>query len=475
MAKLSRRDALKLAAVALGGVMLACVPRSLLPLNDDSRPDVPETAINMSDAQTDTEVLVIGAGMAGLAAARRLKDLGYAVIVLEARNRIGGRVWTDTSLGLSLDLGASWIHGVRGNPLTTLADQAGARRVETDYDNGRVYDKDGRELTGDEIEEAEQLFESLMTAIEAWQEDTDNDTSLEQAIAEFLGNKPITEDGLRRLWFSVNTSIEHEYAADVADLSLWWFDDAGEYGGGDVIFPDGYGQLADFLADGLDIRLGQVVERVTYSPSGVRVTAGQGREYMAGKAIITLPLGVLQQERVVFSPALPSTKTKAMDQLGFGVLNKCYLVFEEVFWDESAHLIGMVSEQKGEWAEWLNLHALTGQPVLLGFNAGQFGLEIEKWSDEQVLADALRALRRVYGEVPQPTGWLVTRWGRDLFAGGSYSSIRPGGHPAAYDQLAAPVDDVLFFAGEHTHREHPATVHGAYLSGLRAADELDAI
>lgn len=469
--RISRRDALKLAAVAIGGAMLACTSRNLLPFNEaDSRPA--ESPDLPADLIAETEVLVVGAGMAGLAAARRLQERGYDVIVLEARERIGGRVWTDSSLGIPLDLGASWIHGTQGNPLTALADQAGARRVGMDYENAVLYDADGRELSAGEASDAEELFEALMEAIADWQEDTENDMPLEQAIADFLANKRITEAGLQRLWHSVNANIEHEFAADVADLSLWWFDAAGEYGGGDVLFPGGYHQLTDFLAAGLDVRLGQAVQRVAYDPSGVRITTGQG-QFAAQKAVITLPLGVLQQGQVSFSPALPGSKSNALRELGFGLLNKCYLLFEGVFWDERAHVLGMIGEQKGEWAEWLNLYALTGQPVLLGFNAGQFGLEIEKWTDEQVVQDALRVLRRVYGEAPAPVGWLVTRWGRDRFAGGSYSSIRPGGSPEAYDLLAEPVDRVLFFAGEHTHREHPATVHGAYLSGLRAADEID--
>ncbi len=486
MDRLTRRDTLKLAGSAVAGLILAaCAPQAFSPIkqsesssaagsgtadSSSSQPRVEPTADNRS---RETEVLIIGAGMAGLAAAKRLTELNYDVIVLEARNRIGGRVWTDDSLGVPLDIGASWIHGVKNNPLSKLADLINAERIKTDYDNGLVYDVDGSIIPTAEMAESERLFENLMSQIEEWQDEFEGDVSLGEAINQYLKNKKLTETGMRRLQYFINTTIEHEYAADVKDLSMWWFDDAGDFGGGDVIFKQGYSQLAGFLADGIDIRLGQVVESVAYSSGEVRVATQQG-EFVAAKAVIALPLGILQKGVVAFQPALPEKKLKAFNQLGFGVLNKCYLQFDEVFWDKQTHLLGMVSAEKGQWAEWLNMAALTGEPILLGFNAGAFGLEIESWTDEQIVADALNALMKVYGSaVPQPRGYIISRWGKEAFTGGSYSSIKVGGEPDVYGKLASAVDGLLFFAGEHTHREHPATVHGAYLSGLRAAEELD--
>lgn len=490
--RISRRDALKLAGVTLGGMLLAC--RTLLP---DSTPTlepllkktgtplvqspVPASETPIAEAEAtptavlsrEAEVIVIGAGMSGLSAARRLVELDYSVIVLEARDRIGGRVWTDRSLGLPLDLGASWIHGVKGNPLTKLADQLGAERVPTDYENTRVYDTSGAELSEADEAEAVRVFDNLMAQIEEWQDEFDNDTSLQAAIDQYLGNRNFSPQVLQRLWFSVNTEIEHEYAADVRDLSMYWFDDAGEFGGGDVIFAQGYDQLIYSLADGLDIRLGQVVTQVEWSGEQVHVrTAGQ--EFVSSRVIVSLPVGVLQRGDVQFLPDLPARKRKAISRFGSGVLNKVYLKFPQVFWDEKSHLLNYISAEKGHWCEWLNLAALVGEPVLLAFNAGRYGLEIEALSDEEIVAAAMSTLQTIYGNgIPAPESWLVTRWGSDPFAGGSYSSLRPGADPEMYGDLAAPLDGRLFFAGEATHREHPATVHGAYLSGQRAAGELD--
>lgn len=492
MANLSRRDILKLTALSLGTLLIArCT--SLEPQTPTLQPDStltpslqpelkvqstaerlqPTPTVEAPVLPTETDILIVGAGMAGLSAAKSLKELGYDVIVLEARQRTGGRIWTDHTLGLPLDIGASWIHGVKANPLTQLADEVGAERVKTDYDSLTIFNTYGAELSASEVVELEKTFDDLMTRIEFWQEDFESDVSLQKAIDQYLNNKHYSDDGMRKLVYAINTEIEHEYAADVQDLSLYWFDDAGEFDGGDVIFPMGYEQLTRPLIKGLDIRLEETVRQVEYNPDGIRILTAN-REYTARKAILTLPAGVLQSGSVQFKPALPDKKQNALKLFGSGVLNKVYLQFSEVFWDADTHLIGYVSEKKGQWCEWLNLNALLGQPVLLAFNAGAYGHEIEALSDKEILSQALLRLGQMLGkQIPEPIGWLITRWGQDPFALGSYSSLKPGATPNIYDDLAKPVDKVLFFAGEATHRTHPATVHGAYLSGQRAAKELD--
>ena len=136
-------------------------------------------------------------------------------------------------------------------------------------------------------------------------------------------------------------------------------------------------------------------------------------------------------------------------------------------------MLGYIATNKGEWAEYLNIYKVTGQPVLLCFNAGTYGLAIEKWADEAVVAAAMNVLRTIYGQsIPDPTGWLITRWGSDPFARGSYSSPGIGSSNTDRDTLAEPIADRLFFAGEATIRNYSATVHGAYLSGHSAAEQI---
>lgn len=454
----SRRDFLRLGAMLTAGISLPASKR-------------------VAAVQKDV-IIVIGAGVAGLAAARHLADRGRQVIVLEARDRIGGRVWSDRSWpNAPLDLGASWIHGVQGNPLTTLANELKLPRKSTDFDNSAAYAADGTPLTDAQIETISDKFADLLEQMETIRETRDAadqpDLSLQTVFAQILTERRDSAAMQQALRWSINTTIEHEYAADSSDLSLYYWDDESEsLPGGDVVFSQGYDQIFTKLAKGLEIRLGQVVQRIAYDASGVTVTTNQ--EQVTGThAIITLPLGVLKRGTVTFTPVLPAAKVTAINRLKMGVLNKTYLRFPHVFWDRDVEWLDYIGERTGEWAEWLNVYYYTKQPILLGFNAGAYGAQIETLTDQAIVAGAMSVLRTIYGSsIPDPEAWQITRWGADPFAYGSYSHIPPGASSADRVTLAKPVSNRLYFAGEATHRQYPATVHGALLSGQRAAQQL---
>jgi monoamine oxidase len=191
---------------------------------------------------------------------------------------------------------------------------------------------------------------------------------------------------------------------------------------------------------------------------------------------VTLPQGVLKAGYVTFSPALPEEKLRAIERMRMGILNKVYLRFPRIFWPEEPDMLGYVSERKGEWTEWLNIAHYTGQPVLLAFNAADYGRAIEDLTDDEIVAAAMATLRTMFGDdIPEPEAALITRWGADPYAHGSYSFMALGANPDHYDDLAAPVGGRVFFAGEATSADFAATVHGAYLSGLRAAEEILAL
>jgi len=414
-------------------------------------------------ARTRRRVLVVGAGLAGLAAARALHDAGHAVTVLEARDRIGGRIRTSRLWpGLPMDLGASWIHGTRGNPLTALADQAGARTVATRYEGAILLGPDGARIDPD-LRPAERL---LRRALERAGQ-RERDLSVMQAL-ELSRDWQQADTGLRRLvLYLVNSTLEQEYGGSAHRLSAWYGQEGDPFAGPDVLFPDGFDRIPAHLAQGLAIHLSAEVRVI--APGQVELVNG-GR-IAADVVICTLPLGVLQSGRIRFAEPLARARRAAIDGLGMGLLNKCWLRFDRVRWPDDVDWIGWLGPRPGYWGEWVSLARTLRAPVLLGFNAADQAAELEALSDPDTVAAAHDALRAMFGtRFPAPLAAQVTRWGQDRFAGGSYSFAAVGTRPATRRALAgAEWDGMLWFAGEAASAAHPGTAHGALISGRQAA------
>lgn len=421
------------------------------------------------------QILIIGAGLAGLAAAQSLNTMGYGVLVLEARDRLGGRTWTSRYWDdAPVDLGASWIHGMDGNPLTEIAETIETPLVETSYDNAIAYGVTGQPLTSADEKIIEDWTEKLMAAI-AEAQDADTDQSLQTLLETTfdLDQQPLKTRQLIDL--ILNSTIEQEYAGSLDELSTYWFDDDRGYGGEDAIFIEGYQAIVNYLAQDIPVELNQIVQAIDWSDDLPKVITNQG-EYTAENVIITVPLGVLKSDQIEFIPELPSSKRQAIQSLGMGVLNKCYLRFPSIFWSETVNWIEHVAPERGLWTEWFNLAQVTGLPILLGFNAATQGKAIEQWTDQAIIESAMTTLKRIFGNnIPSPIDYQITRWSSDPFAQGSYSFNALGSHPEMRDRLAESLKDQLFFAGEATERHDFATAHGAYLSGLRVAQEIDDI
>lgn len=421
---------------------------------------------------TTGTILVIGAGMAGLAAARMLHDRGFHVQVLEARDRLGGRIWTSTKWpDMPLDLGASWIHGTAGNPLTELANDAKAERLEISHDSSLTYDSDGDELSREKENRLDHLRKQFYRALRKAQEN-DKDQSIREFVNSWSRKIEADEESKRLLNFILSSEIEQEYSGSAERLSTHWYDSSEDFEGEDALIAKGFAVLVEFLAKDLTIRKGEMVNRIDWRGDKVVVTTNQD-EYVVDKAIVTLPLGVLKAGKIEFVPSLPKPTTDAIAKLEMGVLNKCYLRFSEVFWPEDMDWLEYIPTRHGEWTEWVSFARVAGYPTLLGFNAGNRAREIEAWSDQQIVDDAMQTLRIMFGkEIPEPVGFQVTRWHSDPFSFGSYSFNSLGSLPNLRRRLATPLSGKLFFAGEATDENYFGTVHGAYLSGVRAAKEV---
>lgn len=435
----------------------------------------------VSSGGSGDAVLIVGSGVAGLTAARDLAAAGVAVQIIEGRDRIGGRLWTSAAWpDVPIDLGASWIHGLTGNPITALAKQAGAQLVTTSYDSAVAFDAAGREL-GRAGEAAVARTSKKVFAALAKAQDAAKDQSVRSAIHRGLGWSGLSTQQRRLVDFVSIGSIEAEYAGSVDELSTYWFDSVKTYPGPDAILPAGYSAISELLAAGLPIATGQVVTDIAWDAAGVRVTT-TGGQFTGAKVLVTVPLGVLQSGAIRFAPGLPSRTRRAIKALGSGVLNKVFLRFDRVFWDADVDWIEFIPDGQGgrrgggggePWAEWVSFARPTGKPILLAFAAADLGRKVDAWTDQQVVASAMKVARAMYGaDVPDPIAWQITRWGADPLAGGSYSFNALGSDPRMRDTLATPIKDRLYFAGEATQRKWFGTVHGAYLSGQRAAREI---
>lgn len=408
-------------------------------------------------------IIVIGAGLAGLAAARILKDSGQDVTLLEARSRIGGRIHTSRLWPrLPVDLGASWIHGTHGNPLTALARAAGAETVATNDDAAILLGPDGQVIEPDLAPAGRILRDALRAA-----DRLESDISIVQAVERSPGWRRASAEERRRVEYLVNSTFEQEYGGSASQLSAWYSDDDKAHTGPDVLFPGGFDQLVGHLATGLDIRLSAEVS--TLAPG--EVLLADGTRIGADRLICTLPLGVLASGAVRFAEPLAPGRRAAIADLRMGLLNKCCLQFDATVWPDDADWIGWLGERPGLWAEWISLSRSLGMPVLIGFNAADQAAEIEELNDRDTVASAYDALRAMFGSrFPAPRAAQLTRWGMDRFSLGSYSFNSVGSSGATRRALSGEDwDGQLWFAGEAASPDYFGTAHGALMSGERVA------
>ncbi|KAI1168713.1 Sec1-like protein [Nemania serpens] len=320
---------------------------------------------------------------------------------------------------------------------------------------------------------------------------------VDEAITQYKNLVDMTTQDFRLMnWHIAN--LEYSNATNYHQLSIggWDLDAGNEWEGKHTMVTGGFQNVPLGLAiapSRLDIRKDTAVKKISYDPEGMvgaRVECEDGSVIEADYVVSTIPLGVLKYGSIEFQPSLPKEKAQAIGRLGFGILNKIILVYDHAFWDTDADIFGCLqaplsrhslkqseyASQRGRCFQWFNVSNTSGIPVLLALMAGDAGFDTEHSKNDVLVAEATEVLRRVFGtKVPQPVHSIVTRWGSDRFARGSYSSAGPTMSIDDYQAMARPVGN-LFFAGEHTTHTHPATVHGAYLSGLRAASEvLDAM
>ncbi|BAT88772.1 polyamine oxidase [Vigna angularis] len=427
-------------------------------------------------------VIIVGGGMAGIAAARALHDASFQVVLLESRERIGGRIHTDYSFGFPVDLGASWLHGVsKENPLASVIARLGLPLYRTSGDNSVLYDHDlesyalfdtdGNQVPQELVTKVGGIFETILEETNKIRDEFNEDMSVFRGLSIVLDRKPeLRLEGLAHKvlqWYLCR--MEGWFAADSDTISLKEWDQEVLLPGGHGLMVRGYLPVINTLAKGLDIRLGHRVTKVIRRYNGVKVTVENGKTFFADAAIIAVPLGVLKAKRIVFEPKLPDWKEAAIADLGIGVENKIILHFENVFWP-NVEFLGVVADTSYGCSYFLNLHKAAGHPVLVYMPSGRLAKDIEKMSDEAAANFAFMQLQRILPDASSPNQYLVSRWGSDINSLGSYSYDAVGKSHELFERLRVPVDN-LFFAGEATSMSYPGSVHGAFSTGMMAAED----
>lgn len=414
-------------------------------------------------AATTLAMLIVGVGMAGLSAATSLADAGWPVRVIEARDRVGGRVHTDRDWDVPLEMGASWIQGTTDNPLMELAQQARAQLVPTDYYGWAKLAIDAR------LGPLQYDPQTWRTFVQRVRGDADGG-SLGAAVDAAAARAELSDSDRAQLGFYVTTEIEHEYGADADQLSANTFDH-GEYAGGDQdVVTSGYDALPRLLAGGLQIQLNTPVTAIMRRDDSVVVRAGN-RSFEGPAAIVTVPLGVLKSGAIAFDPALPTPHAHAVNALGFGVLSKSFFRFNRRTWTVENAFHQYIGTEPGVWSQWFTLPSIAG-PIVLAFNAGDRGRWVESSSPGDLMASARPIARQLFGGDVWPVEVRTSNWTADPYTFGAYSFHAPGSGLGDRRRLQEPIGDRLYLAGEAVGVNNPGTVTGAVVSGRYAAGQV---
>lgn len=430
-------------------------------------------------------VVVVGAGMAGVVAARLLQDSGFAVTVLEARTRSGGRVWTDDRLGAPLDLGGSWIHGVDGNPLTLWCEKLGIDLVESQGERLLIDKRATVQTREGQRRRAILGRAAFRTAIEwaSWKSKAmarswgPRSISVKQAVEPLLHARWLPEIDRLVVATFVEMSEGVQSAPWDAVSAEEWFPTEGLDRNAQP--RGGFRPLLGDAAHGLDIRHGAAVERIDWNGSGATAVLQGGERIVADRAVITVPIGLLRAGLPALDPLPPEPQRLALGRLGYGagILGKIYLRFPRRFWPEQSKWFGRLPDapdRRGTFNTWVSHEAETGLPILLSFSNGRTAIHLDReGSDEEAKSLAMASLRDMFGnDIPEPEAMVYPRWLSDPWSRGGYSYPGVGSDPDDGRAYARPLGRRVFFAGEATEPVEYGTVHAALWSGEQAAEAI---
>jgi monoamine oxidase len=407
----------------------------------------------MTQPLTDYDIAVVGAGAAGLAAARTACDAGLRTVVLEAKDRVGGRAYTESaSLGIRFDHGCRWLHSAGRNPYVAIAQALGyapyfERRVRQVFLGDRRADA---AETADWQAFAERNFKAIHAAGE-----TGRDVPANEVI-----ERGARWSALFDAWCAMMTAFNPD---EVSTLDYARYVDTRE----NWVVPAGFGTLIAHYGAGLPVTLEAPVTRLDWSGPGVRLETPKGT-VAARAAIVTVSTAVLAGGAIRFDPPLPDWKQAAIEAMPVGAANKIGFALRRDVLGGPQERFSIFSSDR---ADAMHFHVRPcGDPVIGVYVGGRVCDALEKDGPDAMIALARERLKAIFGaDVEREiTASVATGWRSDPHFGGAYSMARPGQAHRRAD-LATPLADRLFFAGEATHIDFYSTAHGAYLSGVAAA------
>jgi monoamine oxidase len=408
------------------------------------------------------DVVIVGAGAAGIGAGLGLARLGISHLILEAKQRVGGRAYSDTSsLGHLWDHGAHWLHSGDVNVLRFMAEKL---KHKFRPENPAVTSF--RSFMGGKWKVSEfdtdYVWIKLEEIVQAGRDGSD-------VAAESILDRGHAMYPLLRHWCQLI------YSKDPSELSTR---DAGNYSDSHVNLPveDGYGALVARLSHGLPIRLGITVNAIEVTGQGVRLETNSGTG-TAKTCILAVPSRIMEKQRIAINPGLPAALQRAFADVTMGYGEKVALGFDRKVFEGFEIPFANIFDPVAPETRPLNfeLHPF-GRPIAVAHVGGSVALELAKAGPEVMTGFAIDTLARAFGaDIRQRiVASATTGWTMDEHIGGAYSGAAPG-KAEARKVFSEPVHDRLFLAGEHVHRHYMATVHGAYETGLDAAHKAAAV
>ena len=411
---------------------------------------------------TVVQVVVIGAGAAGLAAADALTRKGRSVLLLEARDRVGGRCWTHRMSGLEVpvELGAEFLHG-EAKETHALLRRAGRRAV--------TANRTQRSFDGKRLKPRNSFAEAARSVRGA---------SLEQDMSfdRFLATRelPAKTKTFARMMVQGFDAADPARVSAKSIIEEWG--EGGSLGDAQPRPEGGYGALMDWLAASLisrkvNLQLGAIVREVRWKRGSVTVRGifhGESFAVRAKQAIVTLPLGVLQSGAVRFSPSLVQ-KRESLSMLASGPVIRVAMRFHESVWVKRAPAVAFFHSPRADFPTfWTPLPMRA--PLLTAWAGGPRAAKLTGKSDRTLVAKALADVQRIFRDARLASA-QAQDWQQDPFSRGGYSYVLVGGS-GAREALSSPLEDTLYFAGEATDAAEAGTVAGALRSGTRAAREV---